>query len=315
MRRLGVVGATGAVGTVTLELLAERGFDDVRAFASARSAGKTVAFGDRELVVEEATPEALAAGDLDLCFFSVGHRARAASSSRRPATAARSCIDKSDAYRLTDGIPLVVAGVNDDALDGDADRRQPELLGDPAHLRAQAAARRGRARARAARDVPVDVRRGRRRDRAAARARADGGRPRDGLGARRRRVRARSAKLRAETRKILALPELPLQATCVRVPVLVGHAQAVWVETEEPLVAERGRDAARAPRRTSCSPTSRRRRRRRDATRCSSAGSASDTTEPNGLALWVVNDNLRKGAALNAVQIAELTLAREPVSA
>src|SRR5688572_32789897 len=70
--RIGVVGATGAVGTVTLRLLAERDFGDVRAFASSRSAGSSVRYGDRELVVEEATPEALAAGGLDLVFFSVG---------------------------------------------------------------------------------------------------------------------------------------------------------------------------------------------------------------------------------------------------
>ena len=62
--RIGVVGATGAVGSVTLALLAERGYTNVRAFASARSAGGSVQFGARELLVEEATPEALAAGDL-----------------------------------------------------------------------------------------------------------------------------------------------------------------------------------------------------------------------------------------------------------
>ena len=70
--RIGVVGATGAVGTVTLTLLAERGFEQVRAFASSRSAGSRVGFGERELPVEEATADALLAGDLDLCFFSVG---------------------------------------------------------------------------------------------------------------------------------------------------------------------------------------------------------------------------------------------------
>src|SRR2546423_5363566 len=64
--RIGVVGATGAVGTVTLELLAERGYRNVRAFASTRSAGRRV----RDLAVEEATPETLSAGDLDLCLFS-----------------------------------------------------------------------------------------------------------------------------------------------------------------------------------------------------------------------------------------------------
>ena len=72
MTRVGVVGATGAVGSVTLGLLAERGFENVRAFASSRSAGRQVPYGDGELLVEEATPENLGAGDLDLCFFSVG---------------------------------------------------------------------------------------------------------------------------------------------------------------------------------------------------------------------------------------------------
>jgi len=70
--RIGIVGATGAVGTLTLRLLAERGFKNVRAFASSRSAGKELPFGDGKLVVEETTPEALRAGDLDLCLFSVG---------------------------------------------------------------------------------------------------------------------------------------------------------------------------------------------------------------------------------------------------
>src|SRR5437773_2252433 len=105
--RIGVVGATGAVGRVTLELLAERGYRNVRAFASARSAGKRI--GD--LVVEEATPEALSAGDLDLCFFSCG----TATSRELVPQAVRGgalCIDKSSAYRLADGVPLVVPEVN-----------------------------------------------------------------------------------------------------------------------------------------------------------------------------------------------------------
>ena len=116
--RIGVVGATGAVGTITLELLAERGFERIRAFASARSAGSRVRFGDRDLTVEEATPAALAAGELDLCFFSVG---TATSQALVPHAVEGGAvvIDKSDAYRLTDGIPLVVAGVNDDALHED----------------------------------------------------------------------------------------------------------------------------------------------------------------------------------------------------
>src|SRR6187455_1398033 len=105
--RIGVVGATGAVGSVTLGLLAERGFEHVRAFASSRSAGKQVPFGEGELAVEEATPDVLGAGELDLCFFSVG---TGASRELVAPTAAGGtvCIDKSDAFRLTDGVPLVV---------------------------------------------------------------------------------------------------------------------------------------------------------------------------------------------------------------
>jgi aspartate-semialdehyde dehydrogenase len=122
------------------------------------------------------------------------------------------------------------------------------------------------------------------------------------------------SKLREETRKILGLPELPIQATCVRVPVLVGHGQAIWVETEERVSTEQARSIlGNAPHiRLDEFPT---------------PGAAAgrdevlvgrireDSTQENGLTLWAVNDNLRKGAALNAVQIAELVLAREPVSA
>ena len=121
-------------------------------------------------------------------------------------------------------------------------------------------------------------------------------------------------KLRAETRKILGLPDLLLHATCVRVPVLVGHAQAVWVETEEELSPEAAREAlASAPHvRIADFPTA------RDA-----AGEDEvlvgrirrDATLERGLSLWIVNDNLRKGAALNAVQIAELLLARRLLAA
>ena len=108
--RIGVVGATGAVGTVTLELLAERGYD-VRAFASARSAGSRLPFGDDEVIVEEATTEALSAGDVDLFLFSVG---TGASRELVPIASAAGaiCIDKSSAYRLVDGYPLVVPEVN-----------------------------------------------------------------------------------------------------------------------------------------------------------------------------------------------------------
>src|SRR4051794_924725 len=106
-QRIGVVGGTGAVGTVTLELLAQRGYDNVRVFASARSAGKQLG----RYTVEEATPESLARGDVDVFLFSVGtsaSRELVPHAVRGGAVA----IDKSAAYRLEPGIPLVVPEVN-----------------------------------------------------------------------------------------------------------------------------------------------------------------------------------------------------------
>jgi aspartate-semialdehyde dehydrogenase len=312
--RVGVVGATGVVGKVALELLAERGFGEVRAFASARSAGRRVPFDGRELEVEEATPGTLAAGELDLCFFSVGTEA-----SRELVPHAERggavCIDKSDAYRLTDGIPLVVAGVNDAALDRSFGRIvanpncsaiQLSCVLKPLHDAA------GIARVRLATyqaasgagDAAVE------RLEATLPGTADLGMDWDFDGE----EFSEEAKLRAETRKILGLPDLPLQATCVRVPVRVGHAQAVWVETERPLSAEGARGVlASAPHvRLADFPSP------RDA-----AGEDDvlvgrvrrDPTAERGLALWIVCDNLRKGAALNAIQIAEYLLARKALAA
>src|SRR5262249_57623539 len=103
MPRVGVVGATGAVGRVVVDLLADRGFDDIRLFASARSAGSEI----DGRVVEEATPEALSAGELDVCFFSVGSKA----SRELVPHAVRGgalCVDKSEAFRLQDRIPLLL---------------------------------------------------------------------------------------------------------------------------------------------------------------------------------------------------------------
>ena len=187
--RIGVVGATGAVGSVTLELLAERGLGQVRAFASSRSAGTTVPYGGSELVVEEATKEALASGELDLCFFSVG---TGPSSELVPAAVAGGavCVDKSSAFRLTDGVPLVVPEVNGDrAAAHRGHRRQPELLDDPARLRARPAPRGRRTEERARRHLPVRIGRGSRADGGAPLAAGRRRRHRHGLGLRRRRVR------------------------------------------------------------------------------------------------------------------------------
>ena len=310
--RVGVVGATGAVGTVTLQLLAERDLGEVRAFASSRSAGSKVRYGDRELVVEEATPETLAAGGLDLVFFSVG---TAASRELVPHAVRGGAVvvDKSDAYRLTDGVPLVVAGVNDDVLNGDdivanpnCSAMQLSLALKPLHEAA------GLARVRLATyqsasgagDPGIE------RLRATAPAEGDLSMDWDLEGD----EFSEEWKLRAETRKILDLPDLPLHATCVRVPVLIGHAQAVWVETEAPLSPENARAALGAAPHIELAELP---------TPGDAAGRdmvlvgrvRRDTADERGLALWVVNDNLRKGAALNAVQIAELLLARRLLAA
>jgi aspartate-semialdehyde dehydrogenase len=305
--RIGVVGATGAVGTVTLDLLRERGYTNVRAFASARSAGKQLG----QHTVEEATPGALSAGDLDVCLFSVGtsaSRELVPHAVRGGAVA----IDKSSAYRLQEGVPLVVPEVNGArAAEHDGIVANPNcctipftMVLKPLHDAA------GLARVRVSTYQSMSGAGAGRMEELRATPPAEGnlamdwdfdGEEFD-----------EESKLRAETRKILELPELPISATCVRVPVLVGHAEAVWVETEEALSAEDARSVlAEAPGlRLENFPTP------HDATGIDEVlvgRIRRDPTVQNGLVVFIVCDNLRKGAALNAIQIAELLLARRAI--
>ena len=307
--RLGVVGATGAVGTITVELLRERGYDDVRLFASARSAGTEI----DGTVVEEATPEALAAGDLDLCLFSVGTSA----SRELVPHAVRGgalCVDKSSAYRLEPGVPLVVPEVNGvRASEHQGIVANPNCCAipltcalKPLHDAA------GLARVRVATYQSVSGAGAQAMERLRGQAPADNDLRMDwefdGV------EFDEEEKLREETRKILELPALPISASCVRVPVLVGHAEAVWLETRQPLSAADATEIlGQAPGiRLEQFPTP-----------GGAAGGEDvlvgrirrDPTTENGLALFVVCDNLRKGAALNAIQIAELLLAQRRVAA
>src|SRR5439155_15259300 len=234
--RIGVVGATGAVGTVTLALLRERGYENVHAFASARSAGKRL----DDFVVEEATPEALSAGDLDVCLFSVG-----ASASRELVPHAvrggAIAIDKSSAYRLQDGVPLIVPEVNGTrVLEHDGIVANPNCCTIPLTMALKPlhdAA--GLARVRVSTYQSMSgagaYRMEELRSTAPAEAHLDMDWDFDGEDF------EEESKLRAETRKILELPDLPISVTCVRVPVLIGHAEAVWVETDEHLSAEDAR--------------------------------------------------------------------------
>ena len=123
------------------------------------------------------------------------------------------------------------------------------------------------------------------------------------------------SKLRDETRKIMELPELPIQATCVRVPVMVGHAEAIWVEFEDDAPRRAGARAARSRTVGAASRSSRRPARRPGIDDVLVGRIRRDPTVERGLALFLASDNLRKGAALNAIQIAELVLDRERATA
>jgi aspartate-semialdehyde dehydrogenase len=296
--RAAIVGATGAAGSVLRGLLAD--WDDVRYFASARSAGTEL----DGRPVEEATPEALEAGGIDVCFFAVG-----ASGSRQLVPHAvrggAVAIDKSSAWRMEPNVPLVVPEVNGRrAREHEGIVSVPNCstiqmtvalkpLHDAAGLRSirvatyQSVSGAGKQAMEALRAQSVDDNDAR------------GDWTFDGE------EFEEETKIQEETRKILELPELPVQAVCVRVPVLVGHLEAVWIETEEPLAPGQARELlADAPGvRVVDVP--------------SPKGAAGlddvlvgrvrrDPAARNGLTLMVAGDNLRKGAALNAKQIAEL---------
>jgi aspartate-semialdehyde dehydrogenase len=311
--RIGIVGATGAVGTVTLGLLSQRGYTNVRAFASSRSAGGSVAFGDRELQVEEATPDALAAGELDIVLFSVG---TAASRELVPHAVRGGAIavDKSSAYRLEPGIPLVVPEVNGArALANDGIVANPNCCTipltcvlKPLHDAA------GLARVRVSTYQSVSGAGARRMDALRAEDPAEHNLAMDWTwdGD----ETDEESKLRAETRKIMELPELPLSATTVRVPVLVGHAEAVWIELEQPLSADEATAILRDAPSVSVVevPTP------KDAAQTDQVlvgRIRPDRASEHGLVLFLACDNLNKGAALNAIQIAELILERQRVPA
>jgi aspartate-semialdehyde dehydrogenase len=309
--RIGVVGATGAVGTVTLRLLRERGYAKVRAFASVRSAGRTL---DGGIAVEEAAPEALAAGGLDLVLFSCG-----TSASRELVPHAVEggalVVDKSSAYRLEDGYPLVVPEVNGDraleALETTRVVANPNCSTIPLTCVLK----------------PLHDAAGLRRVRLSTYQAVSG------AGAQRmERLQAEApeqhdlefdwtwegdetdeeAKIRGESRKILELPELPISATTVRVPVLVGHAQSVWVETEEPLSPAQAESVLGAAPGVRLLPTPTPRAAAETEDVLVGRVRPDRAAERNGLVLFLACDNLVKGAALNALQIAELLLEPAP---
>jgi aspartate-semialdehyde dehydrogenase len=304
---IGVVGATGAVGSVTLELLEREGYENVRVFASARSAGKQLG----RFTVEEATPEALSKGDVDLFLFSVG---TSASRELVPHAVAGGAvaIDKSSAYRLDPRYALVVPEVNGERATG-AIIANPNCCTIPLTCVLK----------------PLHDAVGLTRVRIATYQSVSGA---GAQSMERLRNESQSehdlrmdwdfdgeefdeeSKLRAETQKIMELPDLPIQATCVRVPVMVGHAEAVWLETEDDVTPEQAKAIlASAPSVQLDDFPSPGKAAGRDDVLVGRI--RRDPTVGRGLALFLACDNLRKGAALNAIQIAQLVLSRERLAA
>ena len=331
---VGIVGATGLVGSMMLALLAERAFPlaSLRLFASPRSAGNKVPFGDSEIVVEDAATADFTG--LDVVFFSAGGSTSRALAPK-VAAAGAIVIDNSSAWRADPEVPLVVAEVNPHAL-RDIPKRivanpncttmaaMPVLK--PLHAEAglkrlvastyQAVSGGGM--------EGVDVLREQiERGAQGCAALAQKG---DGVDLGDVRKWAvpiafnvvplnyvlgedgyteEELKLRDESRKILGLPDLAVSGTCVRVPVFTGHALSINAEFERPLSAERALELlGQAPGVVVTEVPNPLDATGQDPVLVGRV--RPDRSVEHGLALFVVGDNLRKGAALNAVQIAEV---------
>jgi aspartate-semialdehyde dehydrogenase len=336
--RVGVVGATGQVGSVMRTLLLERKFpvSEIRFFASARSAGTVLRFGDRDVTVEDASTAD--PSGLDIALFSAG-----ATSSRelapRFAAAGVTVIDNSSAFRMDPEVPLVVSEVNghlahnppkgiianpncttmaampvlkplhDDAglvrmvastyqaVSGGGLAGVEELDSQAQAMTAGAAGLTFDGHAVAwptpkkfARPIAFNV------------LPYAGSLVDDGEG-----ETDEEKKLRNETRKILEIPGLLVSGTCVRVPVFTGHSLALNVEFSRPITAARATEIlASAPGVVLSDIPTPLEAAGADPSFVGRIRQDQSVADNRGLALFVSNDNLRKGAALNAVQIAEL---------
>jgi aspartate-semialdehyde dehydrogenase len=327
-----VAGATGVVGREMLNVLEQRHFPASRmvALASARSAGKTVPYGDTDLVVREMT-EASFKG-VDIALFSAG---AGISRQYRDAVTRTGCvmIDNSSAFRMDEDVPLVVPEVNADDLswhrgviaNPNCSTIQMVVVLDV--LRSLAPIRRvvvsTYQAASGAGQAAMDELYGQTGDFLAGRELvSDAFAHRiafncipqidvfleDGS-------TKEEWKMIAETRKILGISELPVSATCVRVPVLRCHSEAVNVEFSAPVTVDAAREALAAARgvtllddpATKSYPMPALLEGTDD---CYVGRLRVDPSADNGLQLWIVADQLRKGAALNTVQIAEELLRR-----
>ena len=342
MTRIGVVGATGAVGETMLKILAERGFPVGRLhlLASERSAGEKVEFGAKKITVED-----LATFDpagIDIALFSAGGSTSRALAEKYAAAGAV-VIDNSSAFRNDPQVPLVVSEVNPEAV---AEARKG-IIANPncTTMAAMPVLQPLHAEAQLIRLVASTYQA----------VSGSGGAGVDELDKQARQVVDRATelvhdgsavsypepekyvapiafnvlpmagslvddgsfetdeeqKLRNESRKILGIPELLVSGTCVRVPVYTGHSLSLNVEFERPLSVARatellsaapGVELADVPTPLAAAGT--------DPSLVGRIRQDPGVPDGRGLALFVVGDNLRKGAALNAVQIAELVASR-----
>jgi len=329
--RMVVVGATGNVGREMLNILAERQFPltEVTALASARSTGDVIDFGDTDKTLKVKNLEHFDFSGWDMALFAAGS---AASKEHAPRAAAAGCtvIDNSSLYRMDPDVPLIVPEVNAEAISG---YRARNIIANPNCSTAQLvvalkplhdAARIKRVVVATYQSVSGTGKAGM--DELFEQSRnifvGDPNEPKvypkqiafnviphagdfldDGS-------TTEEWKMVVETKKILD-PAIKVSATCVRVPVFVGHSEAVHIEFENEISADEARDILREAPGVMVVD-------KREAggyvTPVECVGDYAtyvsrireDSTVENGLALWIVSDNLRKGAALNAVQIAEL---------
>ncbi len=338
---VGVVGATGQVGAAMRQILLEREFpiDSIRFFSSARSAGTVLPFGDREVIVEDA--ETADVAGLDLALFSAGATASRALAPRF-AEAGATVVDNSSAWRMDPDVPLVVSEVNPEQI---ANARKgiianpncttmaamPVLkpLHDEAGLTRLVASTYQAVSGSGLAGV----------DELAEQVAAAGDKARelaydgsavtfpepvkyvdtiahnvlpfagslvdDGEG-----ETDEEKKLRNESRKILQIPDLLVSGTCVRVPVFTGHSLSINAEFARPLTVARATEVlAAAPGVELANVPTPLHAAGRDPSYVGRLRQDPGVPDRRGLVLFVSNDNLRKGAALNAVQIAELVAA------
>jgi aspartate-semialdehyde dehydrogenase len=336
--KIAVVGATGNVGREMLEILAERQFpaDEIVALASRRSLGTEVSSGDKTLKVKALDHYDFS--DIDICLMSAGS-AVAKEWAPKIAAAGAVVIDNSSYWRTDADVPLIVPEVNADAVAG---FRKKGIIANPNCSTAQlvVALKPLHDRAKIKRVVVATYQS----------VSGAGKEAMDELFAQTKAVFTMGAletkkfpkriafnliphidvfmddgftreewKMVVETKKILD-PKIKVVATCVRVPVFIGHSEAVNIEFDEPISADEARECLRnAP---GCVVIDKREpggyvtpyeSAGEDATYISRI--REDPTVENGLVLWCVSDNLRKGAALNAVQIAECLINRKLIQA